>query len=433
MLQTENILNISNDAAVIETPFTAANTFSQPPGRPGVAQSVFQPMLASDLADWLRLEQTEGVGSSTARRLMAAFGLPANIFSSSLTALQNVVSHKIALALLAPLSDLTKQRIDCALEWAQQKGNRILTLADNDYPATLLNISDPPLVLYVKGRVELLARPSLAVVGSRNATVQGTTNAERFSETLSQRGLTIISGLALGIDSAAHVGALRNTRQTFDAGSTVAVIGTGADIVYPSRNRSLAHEIAQFGCIVSEYPLGMSGIAANFPRRNRIISGLSAGVLVVEAAAQSGSLITARMAAEQGRDVFAIPGSIHSPLSKGCHQLIKQGAKLVESAQDILEEMASFVSPARPASAVSKQGELLAQPLLFSTPSDDSEHTRYVDDPLLAALGFDPASIDMLAARSGIDIALLSAQLLTLELEGLVELLPGGVYRRIGQ
>ena len=433
MLQTENILNISNDAAVIETPIAVANILSQPPGQSGIVQPLFPPMLASDLADWLRLEQTDGVGSSTARRLMAAFGLPNNIFSSSLADLQNVVSYKIALALLAPLSDLTKQRIDCALAWAQQKDNRILTLADNDYPATLLNITDPPLVLYVKGRVELLARPSLAVVGSRNATVQGAANAERFSEILSQRGLTIISGLALGIDSAAHVGALRNTRENPDAGSTVAVIGTGADIVYPSRNRSLAHEIAEFGCIVSEYPLGMSGIAANFPRRNRIISGLSSGVLVVEAAAQSGSLITARMAAEQGRDVFAIPGSIHSPLSKGCHQLIKQGAKLVESAQDILEEIASFGSQTRLASAVSKQGELLMRPLIFTPPSEDSEHARCAGDPLLVALGFDPASIDMLVARSGIDIALLTAQLLTLELAGLVELLPGGVYRRIGK
>lgn len=403
-----------------------------------------QPSWPADLADWLRLEQCDGVGSSTARRLMAAFGLPANIFSSSLAALQNVVSHKIALILLAPLTDLAKTRIECALMWAQEKGNRILTLADNDYPANLLNIPDPPLILYVKGRVELLTRSSLAVVGSRNATLQGNANAERFSEILSQRGLTIISGLALGIDSAAHNGALRNMESNPDGGSTVAVIGTGADIVYPSRNRSLAHRIAEIGCIVSEYPLGMSGIAANFPRRNRIISGLSSGVLVVEAAAQSGSLITARMAAEQGRDVFAIPGSIHSPLSKGCHQLIKQGAKLVESAQDILEEMQAIASYGRVAPTVSNHAGFVSTssslPLFVS---DLPENTGVSGvsgvgggssgDLLLEALGFDPASIDMLAARTGINTALLNAQLLTLELDGFVELLPGGVYRRIGK
>ncbi|WP_184013477.1 DNA-processing protein DprA [Glaciimonas immobilis] len=413
-------------------------------GQSGLAQSN-APASPSDLADWLRLEQTDGVGSSTGRRLLAAFGLPANIFASSFTVLQSVVSHKIALALLAPLSDVAKQRIESALIWAQQKGNCILTLADNGYPATLLNIADPPLILYVKGRMELLARASIAVVGSRNATAQGIANAERFSETLSQCGLTIVSGLALGIDSAAHHGALRNMANNPDGGSTVAVIGTGADIVYPARNRSLAHQIAEIGCIVSEYSLGVSGIAANFPRRNRIISGLSSGVLVVEAAAQSGSLITARMAAEQGRDVFAIPGSIHSPLSKGCHQLLKQGAKLVESAQDILEEIAAY-SVSVGASRAPRQVSFLSAPDATSvratatqlnvagTPSISSStaESEGEDDPLMAALGFDPASLDLLAARCGLDVAILNARLLTLELEGRVEMLPGGIYRRIG-
>jgi DNA processing protein len=383
--------------------------------------------LATDLADWLRLEQTAGVGLDTARRLLAAFGLPANIFSSPLSVLHNVVPDKIAQALLAPLSDLTEKRIERTLAWAQQSGNRVLTLADRDYPPALLEIADPPLILYVKGRVELLARASLAVVGSRNATAQGSANAERFSEILSQRGLTIISGLALGIDSAAHRGALRGLASSLDGGSTVAVIGTGADIVYPARNRGLAHQIAAAGCIVSEYPLGMPGIAANFPRRNRIISGLASGVLVVEAAARSGSLITARLAAEQGRDVFAIPGSIHSPLSKGAHQLIKLGAKLVESAQDILEEMRPYRAHVGPGPSEARPSELIAQAVIQEFAVPDS-----AKDQLLAALGFDPAGLDMLAARSGMDMALLNAQLLTLELEGLVEMLPGGIYQRIG-
>jgi DNA processing protein len=270
----------------------------------------------------------------------------------------------------------------------------------------LLEIADPPLMLYAKGRLDLLASRALAVVGSRNATAQGVANAEKFSEVLSGAGLTISSGMALGIDTAAHRGGLRGV------GSTVAVIGTGADIVYPARNRELAHRIAAEGCIVSEYALGTPALAANFPRRNRIISGLARGVLVVEAAAQSGSLITACVAAEQGRDVFAIPGSIHSPLSKGCHQLIKQGAKLVESAQDILEELGHGAAPAAQALDRAAQRD--------ATPSR-----------ILHAAGFDPVDPDTLAMRCEIDIAALQAQLLTLELEGAIEMLPGGMIRRL--
>jgi DNA processing protein len=284
----------------------------------------------------------------------------------------------------------------------------VLTLGDERYPRALLDIPDPPLMLYVKGRVELLSSPALAVVGSRNATAQGVANAEKFSEVLSQGGLTIVSGLALGIDTAAHKGGLRGS------GSTVAVIGTGADIVYPARNRGLAHQIADEGCIISEYALGTPAIASNFPRRNRIISGLASGVLVIEAAAQSGSLITARMAGDQGREVFAIPGSIHSPLSKGCHLLIKQGAKLVESAQDILEELGNYRS---------------MPPLTRLTEPDDP--TKTACSPLLTAMGFDPVDFDTLAARCQLDSGTISAQLLALELDGRVELLPGGMYRRL--
>lgn len=367
-----------------------------------------------DLTSWLRLEQTVGVGPDTARKLLIKFGLPENIFKAEYAALQEVVSDRIAHALLTPVSAKTSALLDQTQAWAEQPDNHVLTLADAAYPPALLEIADPPMLLYAKGRVDLLARPSLAVVGSRNATTQGIVNAEKFSEALSLAGLGIVSGMALGIDTAAHRGGLLAIEQTHAAGSTIAVIGTGADLVYPARNRALAHQIAEAGCILSEYALGMPAIASNFPRRNRIISGLARGVLVVEAALQSGSLITARMAAEQGRDMFAIPGSIHSPLSKGCHQLIKQGAKLVESAQDILEELQylSTVTSSAPTSA--------------NNPPDAESAL------ILHHLGFDPVDADTLAARCQLDIAILHGQLLTLELNGMVEMLPGGLFRRIG-
>ncbi|RZI43968.1 DNA-protecting protein DprA [Herbaspirillum sp. HC18] len=362
---------------------------------------------AHELAQWIRLERTSGVGAETARKLLGAFGLPENIFAAGIPSLLQIVPERIARALTDPLSDEIRAQIDKTLEWASQPDNRIVTLADADYPRSLLDIADPPVMLHVKGRLDLLSRPSIAVVGSRNATAQGMLNAEQFSDVLSKAGLTIVSGLALGIDTAAHKGGLRGE------GSTVAVIGTGADIVYPARNRGLAHQIAEAGCIVSEYPLGMPAIAANFPRRNRIISGLAQGVLVVEAAAQSGSLITARMAGDQGRDVFAIPGSIHSPLSKGCHLLIKQGAKLVESAQDVLEEIrhvkTSSIAPATTTRVEKRSGQ----------------------SHILDAMGYDPVAPDLLAERCEMDIGALNAAMLTLELEGVVELLPGGMVRRI--
>lgn len=360
-----------------------------------------------DLIAWLRLEQTPGVGNESARRLLAVFGLPEQIFAASHAALSEVVTPRLAKALLASPPDF-QQQLDKTLAWQEQPGNLILTLADAGYPRALLEIPDPPLMLYVKGRAALLEAATVAVVGSRNATVQGIRNAEQFSESLSNAGLCISSGLAAGIDAAAHQGALRGP------GSTIAVIGTGADIVYPARNRNLAHLIAEGGCIVSEYSLSTPALAPNFPRRNRIISGLAKGVLVVEAAAQSGSLITARMAAEQGREVFAIPGSIHSPLSRGCHQLIRQGAKLVESAQDILEELQSVPLPTP---------HTLAKP--GAMPMDASE------DGLLKEISFDPVHMDMLASRTGIDISSLTTELLTLELSGQLEALPGGYYRRL--
>ncbi len=360
-----------------------------------------------DQYDWLRLSLTKGIGNETARKLLSVFGLPSQIFSTEFSQLVEHIPAKLAHALLQAPNDAMKAQIALTQQWLQQSGNHLLSLADTEYPAQLLTIPDPPLLLYAKGRIDLLHVDTIAVVGSRNATAQGVLNAEKFSECLSDAGICISSGLAAGIDAAAHTGALRGK------GATIAVIGTGADIVYPARNRQLAHQIVDQACLLSEYPLGTPAIAGNFPRRNRIISGLAKGVLVVEAAAQSGSLITARMAAEQGREVFAIPGSIHSPLAKGCHQLIKQGAKLVESAQDILDEL-RFSMP-------SQQVEV---PLQQSVPD-------HADNELLSIIGYDPVHIDHLALRSGIDLADLSAQLLTLELQGLIETLPSGMFQRV--
>lgn len=359
-----------------------------------------------DIASWLRLQHTAGVGPVAARRLLERFGLPADVFTAGFDALREVVPAALAHTLSGPPGADAAARIDATLDWLARPGNAILTLAHATYPSGLLNIADPPLLLYLKGRTELLARPCLAVVGSRNASAQGVANALRFSQALSEAGLTIVSGLALGIDAAAHQGGLRG------AGSSVAVIGTGADLVYPPRNRDLARLLAEDGCIVSEYALGVPALAANFPRRNRLISGLARGVLVIEAAAQSGSLITARMAADQGRDVFAIPGSIHSALAKGCHSLIKQGAKLVESADDVLQELQWLHAPP-PASALPAEAP--------------QGHAG-----LLAALGHDPVGADLLAARAGLDAAAALAELLTMELAGVVERLPGGLFQRAG-
>ncbi len=366
----------------------------------------------SELADWIRLDNTPGVGPATARRLLAHFGLPAAIFSADLSRLRQLVSESVAQALLSSPSPALTALIDRTLSWAQANGNAILTLADSDYPQSLLTICDPPTLLYAKGQLDLLnQRPALAIVGSRNATQQGRLNAGRFAESFSQAGWMVVSGLALGIDTAAHEGSLRAFTSMSAAGSTVAVIGTGIDIVYPSRNRELAHRIAEHGCLLSEYALSTPATAANFPRRNRLISGLSRGILVVEAAAQSGSLITARTALEQGREVFAIPGSIHSPLARGCHHLIKQGAKLVESAQDVLEEFGAWNRlPEK-----SEIGEAIQSP----------------SDALLQAMGFDPIHIDVLASTLRRDMSSLSSELLQMELAGMVEILPGGIYRRM--
>lgn len=351
------------------------------------------------LKAWLALSLTRGLGGEGARRLLKEFGSPDAVFAASIASLKSVIKADVATEIAKGIAD---EQVSPALTWLEDRNNHVVTLADSDYPQALLNTADPPLLLYVKGRLDLLNRPSLAVVGSRNATPQGINNAEAFARSLSEAGLCIISGMAHGIDAAAHRGALHGQ------GSSIAVVGTGLDKVYPAANRNLAHALAQQGALVSEFPLGTPPLAANFPRRNRIISGMSVGCLVVEGSLQSGSLITARLALEQGRDVFAIPGSIHAPQSKGCHALIKQGAKLVESAQDVLEELRVVVPPAHN--------------------SPDQQETV---SALLEQVGFDPIDADTLCVRCGLTIAELSAMLLTLELEGRISALPGGLYQRI--
>lgn len=352
-----------------------------------------------ELAAWLRLTLVPGLGPRGLRKLLAALGLPSQILASGRAAIAAAAGDATAEAILATERP---DEVESALIWARQPGNQIITLADSEYPKQLLEIPDPPTLVYVRGRVELLTRESLAIVGSRNATAHGLANATEFARSFSAAGLTIVSGLALGVDAAAHRGALEG------AASTIAVLGTGADVPYPPRNRDLYERIAVDGAIVSEFPLRTPATASNFPRRNRLISGLARGVLVVEAAISSGSLITARLAADQGREVFAVPGSIHSPLSKGCHALIKQGAKLVESAQDVLDELGTAGPTARAVAS-----------------AHEDEHA------LLDHLGHDPCNVDVLVERSGLTADRVSAMLLELELLGRVESLPGGRYQRI--
>ncbi|MGM3274879.1 DNA-processing protein DprA [Ralstonia sp. 24A2] len=376
----------------------------------------------AELAAWLRLTETSGIGPVAARQLLAAFGLPQDIFAQPYSALAKVLPERQARALLAAPDEALTALIERTVAWANEPGNAVFTLADRGYPPRLLELTDPPTVLYAKGDVSLLRAAAVGVVGARSATAAGIDNARAFAQALSAASVTVVSGLALGIDAAAHEGALNG------AGSTIAVVGTGLDIVYPARNRALAHRIAEAGVIISEYPLGMGARAENFPRRNRLIAGLARGLLVVEAAAQSGSLITARLAADQGRDVFAIPGSIHSPLAKGCHLLIKQGAKLVETAADILDELGwgRATAPVKRASRAVPAEDAAIAPAPVARPAPTAAETLLLD-----ALGFDPVDLDTLCERTGQAAAALSAQLLALELEGRVERQPGGRFLRL--
>lgn len=387
------------------------------------------PTTVRELTAWLRLSMAPGLRPGALRAMLNAFGLPGAILEQPFALLAAATDEASARAALAsPGADFARY-LDAALAWREEEGNAIVTLDDPAYPPALLTMPDPPSLLYVKGRLDLLHAKAVAVVGSRSATPQGVEDAERFARALSLAGLAVVSGLALGIDGAAHRGALRAR------GGTIAVIGTGADLVYPAAHQPLARQIAAAGSIVSEWPLGTPARAANFPQRNRLIAALAGGVLVVEAAMRSGSLITARLANEMGREVFALPGSIHAPLSRGCHRMLKQGARLVETPEEILEEL-GFAPPPKVGSAKSTPGK--------GTPAEPTPSTGTALAPvataatdlgpdahaLLAALGYAPATLEMLAARTDMPDATLQSTLLQLELAGQLTVLPGGHFTR---
>jgi DNA processing protein len=362
----------------------------------------------NDLKLWLTLNQINGLGNAGICQLLAKFGSPEAIFSASISQLREIVDAEIAQKIN---KGVDADAIAPTLKWLEKDNAHVVTFADSTYPKQLLEISNPPAVLYAIGNLHWLNHPSIAMVGSRSATPQGEKNAEDFAQSLCEQGLCVVSGMALGIDGAAHRGALKAN------GATIAVVGTGLDIVYPARHRDLAHKIAERGLIISEFPLGTPSKAQNFPRRNRVISGLSLGCLVVEANIDSGSLITARLATEQGREVFAIPGSIHSPVTKGCHLLIKQGAKLVENTQDILEELKNVIPNDSPCGL---------------TANLNSENTTSSEpNTVLACMGFDPINFETLRTLSGLTTEALSSMLMVLELESKITTLAGGKYQRL--
>ncbi len=367
---------------------------------------------------WLRLSLEPDLGPAQARQLLAALGLPHHIYHSSASTLAHHVPPALAAQMSQDPSDELLAAIAQAQAWLAEPRHHLLTLADPSYPASLLDLHDPPLVLYANGDQALLRTPGLAMVGARSATLSGQETARDFAGALAAQGWCIISGLAAGIDQAAHQGALRAGPQ---GGGTIAVMGTGMDLVYPAAHRDLAHQIAEHGLLLSELPLGTRALPHHFPRRNRLVAALSKGVLVVEAARQSGSLITARLGGELGREVFAIPGSIHSPLSRGCHALIRQGAKLVESAQDILDELGA----ARPEPAASPA--LGSTASLFAYPDNVPDELR----PILERIDFAPLSPDQLLRRTGLLATELPAILAELELAGCIEALPDGRYQRL--
>lgn len=370
----------------------------------------------ADDALFLRLAFTRGVSARVAHRLLCELGDINTLFAAGAGTISGIAGDAVARALTAAPDSTTTALIDAALVWLNEaEDQQLLTWAHPAFPALLLESGDAPVIMFAKGRLELLQRPALAMVGSRNCSQGGSDTAEAFAEAFSAGGVTVVSGLAQGIDAAAHAGALRAvTRQSANAGSTIAVVGTGIDRVYPAKNKVLAHSIAEHGLILSEYPLGTPPLAENFPRRNRIISGLARGVLVVEASMASGSLITARLAGDQGREVFAIPGSIHSTFHKGCHHLIKQGAKLVETAQDVLEEL-------RPGGDA---------PLRTATARSDAEAVD--GSPLLRHIEHAPIDVDTLVARSATPVDQVMTELTLLEIAGQVEQLPGGLWQRRG-
>ena len=370
-------------------------------------------MIEDSQLDWLKLSLVPGLGPASLRLLIEHYGSPSAILSASSAELRHIgLKPPTVEGIIEP----PEKQLQLVLDWlSSSDACQLLTMDSPDYPRLLKSISDAPAVLFIHGNIHALKQPQLAMVGSRNPTPQGRENAYEFAAHLAKTGLIITSGLALGIDGACHQGAL-------DAGKqTIAVTGNGLDRVYPAKHRELAHRISEQGALVSEFPPGTSPVAANFPRRNRIISGLSLGTLVIEAAQKSGSLITAYKALEQSRDVFAIPGSIHNPLARGCHQLIRQGAKLVETVNDVLEELAPLANNTHKNTAL--QAEI---------PHEESGHDS-LQQTVLEAMAFDPVTTDVLAKRTGLEISEISSVLLILELEGKISSQAGGHYIRNAQ
>ncbi len=365
-----------------------------------------------DCRYWLALNRVSGVGPRTFISLLDSIGSPAQVFAAQESALRACNLHERSIQqILAP----DWQRIDADLEWLAEPDRHLLRLTDPLYPARLREIHDPPPVLFVQGDVEVLQTPQLAMVGSRNPSTGGERTAFAFAAELVKYGISITSGLALGIDAASHRGVLSA------AGITIAVMGTGLDWIYPAKHKELAEEILENGALVSEFPPGTRADAKNFPRRNRIISGLSLGTLVVEAALRSGSLISARHSMEQGREVFAIPGSIHNPMARGCHSLIRQGAKLVESVGDILEELSQVLPDSLEFARSSTEKQAAVDESWF-----DEDYRS-----LLNTLAHEPMSIDQLVQLSGLTANAVSSMLLVLELRDIVSSQPGGKYIRL--
>jgi DNA processing protein len=367
------------------------------------------PESADTLSNWLTLCHAPGAGTAAIHRLLDAFSTPAHALRASHAQLLQLGLKQPAIDALRKPDETLIAR---GLEWREGENNHIITCHDPAYPALLSQLPDPPPLLYVHGNVSVLSEPQLAMVGSRNPSGSGQQTAVDFARHLASAGLVITSGLALGIDAASHQGALDVNAPT------IAVMGTGLDRVYPARHRDLALRIAEQGSLVSEFPIGTAPKPGNFPQRNRIISGLSLGTLVVEAAIRSGSLISARYALEQGREVFAIPGSIHNPLARGCHRLIREGAKLVETAQDVIDELGSLAGAC---TALPADGEEISAPHQLGA--------EYLQ--LLESIDFDPTSVDQLVERSGLTPAEVSSMLLQLELSGYISPSPGGLYNRL--
>ena len=353
----------------------------------------------------LALHRIPGVGPILYKEFMAHFGSAQETLAAAPTL---DTEGRITAKILAHLQAPDWAAVDADITWAESTGNLIIHIRDPRYPYRLAQIGDPPPILFIRGDVSVLDRPQIAIVGTRNPSPTGRDTARFFARELATAGLVVTSGLAYGIDAIGHEGALEA-----ENGRTVAVVATGLDRVYPSENLALAHRIAERGALVTEYPPGTPTMGANFLRRNRIISGLSLGTLVVEASTRSGSLVTARAASEQGREVFSIPGSIYNPLSRGCHVLIREGAKLVENANDILNEIAL----AKAATSV--------RPPATPTPPLDGDYKKVMD-----CFGYDPLSIDALIEQSGLTPAVVSSMLLVLELRGLLAAQPGGLYTR---